>query len=314
MIPAVNTVAVDWITDRVLQALVQGEPAPPRALTFLLRRYVETGREDLSDALGPALARALDRCSSDPEAGPTSTSGVESAEWLMLFVEAAGFSEDERFCGAAAGLVAALVERWPSHGNVVPALRSVEACLSATRLERTNANAAAAIDELERIIGAAYLPGDGLARTTNGRMRELGDLLDHAAAASALLTAYAIAGRLPYSMLAEELMQFARRSWWDDARGGFHAGTANVERSTANVERRTSNDLFIANCEAARVLCRLAALHRDQEYRQAAVIAEQSDYADDAARTLESLLDEYRVMELEATIYGLALGEIQLLR
>jgi uncharacterized protein YyaL (SSP411 family) len=185
----------------------------------------------------------------------------------------------------------------------MPALRSVDACLLATSLESSHRNVAAAIDELERVVGLAYVPGEGLARTMNARVREPGRLIDHAAAASALLTAYSLAGRLPYSMLAEELMQFARRSWWDNERGGFQAETDG-----------SPNDSFVASCEAARVLCRLAALHRDDDYRQAAVIAQRSDYDGDATRTLESLGDRYQAAGLDAACYGLALTELMDLR
>jgi hypothetical protein len=94
-------------------------------------------------------------------------------------------------------------------------------------------------------------------------------------------------------MLAEELMQFARRRWWDEERGGFHANPAP----------------FVSNCESVRVLCRLAALHEDADYRKAAVVAHQSDYADDAKRTLESLGLSYRDQGLDAARYGIALGE-----
>ena len=64
-----------------------------------------------------------------------------------------------------------------------------------------------AIDQLEHVVGGAYQPGagrDASATRAHGTSAISG-------AASALLTAYAITGRLPYSMLAEELMQTARR-------------------------------------------------------------------------------------------------------
>ena len=301
--------ALEWIVERVLEALAGGELVSPAALTLLLRRYAATGRADLGDALGPALARALDRATSPdrPEVG--------GAEWLALFVEAAAISEDERLPAAASALVAALRRSWPSRGALTPALRSIDACLSAAHLGNEDVVAVAAIDELERIVGVTYEPGEGLVG---------GDLRDHAAAAATLLTAFAIAGRLPYAMLAEELIQFARRTWWDDERGGFDAErrtenaerrTKHVERGTENAERSTQNvEPFLANCEAARVLCRLAVLHADPDYRQVAVIARQSDYAEDARRTLESLAPAYRDRGAESAAYGLAIDEFLRLR
>ena len=62
-------------------------------------------------------------------------------------------------------------------------------------------------------------------------------------------------------MLAEELVAIGSRNIHADAAVPIH-------------------------CEAARVLCRLAALHDDADYRRAAVIAEGADYRDEAARIL----------------------------
>ena len=61
------------------------------------------------------------------------------------------------------------------------------------------------------------------------------------------------------------------------------------------------------------MLCRLAALHADEGYRGAAVIATDVDYRGDALRILESLsaraLDSGRSGPDECAAYGLALGE-----
>jgi len=117
-----------------------------------------------------------------------------------------------------------------------------------------------------------------------------GGASDQVRAASALITAYEITGRLPYSMLAEELMQFARQSPAADS------------------------DLVL-HCETARVLCRLAALHDDADYRGAAVIAVNADYRSDAARILTA--QAARALSAspdEAAIYGLALRELIALR
>jgi hypothetical protein len=96
-------------------------------------------------------------------------------------------------------------------------------------------------------------------------------------------------------MLAEELMQFARETLWDDRAGAFHDSTAGSQRS------------FAINCEAAGVLCRLAALHRRSDYRAAAVIRPDADYAGDAVRILRSQSDTYREHGVTSAPYGLAL-------
>jgi uncharacterized protein YyaL (SSP411 family) len=191
-------------------------------------------------------------------------------------------------------------------------MQSVDACLSAAgRLPDTDEIVSPAIDELEHIVGVVYEPGEGLLRTIDRKSAAPGDLRDHVAAVAALLTAYTITGRLPYSMLAEELMQFSRRTWWDSAGGGFKTSAAapNDDRRAMADGGPLNLDQFVANCEASRVLCRLAALHQDAEYRMIAVIAHESNYVEDAKRTLEALGPSYREYGIAAAVYGLALEE-----
>jgi hypothetical protein len=301
IIGAVNGAAIDWLTGAVLQAAARDEPIAPAAVTLLLRCYAHTGRDDVLDVLGPALARALDIVAAHDPA-------VEhDSSWLMVFAEAATLSDDERLPAAAARLTSALRCRWPQRSDVSTAMRSVDACLHAASIipEETAATDVirAAIDELERIIGVAYEPGGGLSHLLYGS-DEGGALRDYIDTAAALLTAYTVTGRLPYSMLAEELMQVARRTWWDDRQRVFVATRESEPSEALNLE------LFLVNCAAARVFCRLAALHADDEYRRMAVIAVNSDYARDAESTLESLASSYREHGVDAAVYGLAVGEL----
>src|SRR4029077_14838820 len=109
----------------------------------------------------------------------------------------------------------------------------------------------------------------------------------HVRAASALLTAFELTGSLPYSMLAEELMVFARRAPSPDA--GLRI-----------------------QCGAARVLCRLAALHDDPEYRGAAVIAGGADYREEASRILAAQTPRaLAAPPAHAAAYGLALLDLR---
>jgi uncharacterized protein YyaL (SSP411 family) len=170
-------------------------------------------------------------------------------------------------------------------------MRALDACLGSAHVVESGGSAivGAAVDELERIIRAAYEPGEGLARLDVPGAS--GTLTDHVAAASALLTAYHVTGRLPYSMLGEELMQCARRRWWDESAGRWNGATV------------------AESCAGARVLCRLAALHADADYRQRSIVAPGADYAGDAERILASVAGEYRGHGVDAAVYGLALDE-----
>jgi hypothetical protein len=249
----------------VLDTLARGEALDASALLFLLRRYRATPNDDLAEAVGRALAVALD--ARDREA-PV----VERSAWLAVFVEASGLSDDGRLRDAIADLVTGLRGAFRSP-SMEQAAAAIGACLHAASLDGFPSLAADAIDELERLIGGAYHPG-----------ADLGQPADQVRAAFTLLLAYTLSGRLPYAMLAEELIQRARAA--------------------------EPGELAIT-CEAARVLCRLAALHDDPEYRAAAVMLADADYRRDAARLLTSQAAEARRRGAAGAIYGLALLELE---
>jgi hypothetical protein len=276
---------LESIIAAVLDALARaradkaGGGPDPAALTFLLRHYLASDRDDLRDALGEALAPAFARAGGE-------TRSLECAAWLTLFAEASAISDDDRLPAAAGALIADLRRAWPSTTIVEHGMASVDACLRAANLADPGEIVPAAIDELERIVGHAYQPGDGIAHTIHAHARARGSLGDHVRSASALLTAFEISGRLPYSMLAEELTQTARR------------------------EVDGAPD-FAARCEVCRVLCRLAALHDDEAYRGAAVVAPDVDYRADAERMLTALASDHVAHESGAGAYGLALLEFR---
>jgi hypothetical protein len=278
--------SIEGVTATILRGLADDEAPTAPALSFLLRQYMRTGRDEIRVALEVALAGALEAWrDADPRA---------RASWLTLFVEAAAASPDERPRQAAGDLRALLSAEW-GHGALTETIASgVEACLQAGRVIEPDP-LAAAIDELERLIAFAYRPGAGIAHELE---RNDGPrcLADQVAAASALLTAFERTGRLPYSMLAEELVQFARRTLWDDKTGGFRAGAEATKP-------------FDVNCAAARVCCRLAVLHATDEYRHAAVVARDTDYRADADETLRWLAGETPAQRMLQGMYGLALAE-----
>src|SRR5262245_9353515 len=215
--------AVSKLEDAVLAALARGEPPGDigaHALLLLLRRYHAGARDDIGDVLGRALAAALETHTSDRSTGAR-------AAWLAVFVEASSLSDDERLIGAVGALATGLRELWRSH-RIDERAAAIGGCLVAAGLEPFQSYAPDAIDELERLVARTYEPGE-----------VFGDTADQVRTASTLLTAYALSGRLPYSMLAEELIQPMRT-------GGAAGPSA-----------------FAVSCEGARVLCRLANLHDD---------------------------------------------------
>ena len=278
---------LDGLTDGVIAAAFDGPP-DPEVLTFLLRRYRATGRDDLTAILEPALARGVGTSRS-------AAACTARARWLEAFVTAAPLSSDPRMQTAIEDLVAALRGEWKRIDRVADLLIAVDACLLATSAFETPGLVRDAVDQLERTVGAAYRPGCGVASSI--RQPDGARLLsDQIAGVSALVNACIFTGRLPYGMLAEELMQFARRTFWNDDAGAF----------ADEAERRTA---YVANCDAARALCRLVRLVEDEEYRTGAVVASDSDYRGDASRILATQLDVARADAARAAPYGLALDD-----
>lgn len=239
-------------------------PLNPTALTCLLRLFGATGRDDIRERLGEALTLALDTHQSE-------TRLARRAAWLSMFRQALALSDDDRLASAAAHLALSIRDGWRASTGIGESMCAVDACLGAAGVASDTSLVADAVDELERLVGRAYNPGDGI-----------GDCADQVRTSAALLTAYEVTGRVPYAMLAEELMH---------ASGPALASAA-----------------FIIRCEAVRALCRLAALHDDADYRAAAVIAPDANYRADARRILGALPHHDGVDE--AAIYALALSEL----
>ena len=282
--------AIESVTDVVLQALARDAAPTAAAVRFLLRRYAATGRDEIREALEPALARGLEAWPQVPR--------DEHPGWLLLFGEAAAVSDDDRLRDAARDLMASLREGWGRESRIDIAAASVDACLRASDRDIPREILQAAIDELERVVAGAYRPGEGVSRTAGVGGGPRGRLADQMGVASALLTAFECTSRLPYSMLAEELVQFARRTLWDTEIGGFFDGDEGAKP-------------FALNCEAASVFCRLALLHGSDEYQSAAVVASDADYGRDAGQILRWLAPSAPDLGLAGAVYGLAAGDWQ---
>ena len=260
---------VDEITTAVLEALARGDAPTPESLRLLLRGYATTGRDEFRAAIEPGLAQALELAAdSSSEAAP---------RWLVLFAEAADASDDPRLLEAASDLATKARMNWGGAQPIDASAASVDACLRALPLLGVD-SARGSIDELERLVAASYEPGSGIGGTVD----------DEITVASALLTAFGVTDRLPYAMLAEELVRHARAELLNSSAVPF---------STA--------------CGAASALSRMAALHQVTEYRSAAVIAPDADYARDAVCLLERAAHNQQTFGLAAAGYALAAGELQ---
>jgi hypothetical protein len=271
---------LEAIAMRVIHAVAREGATSASGARLLLRQYLATGRDDIRDALGIALAQALAHAAEEPTI-------AGRAAWLSLLVEAVAVADDDRIVAAARGLADTLSAGWPAADALRDGAPSVDACLQASAVVDPREIVPAAIDELERIVAASYRPGAGLTDPASARS---GSCADHVRTASALLTAFELTGRLPYSMLAEELMQ----------------GT---------LRRLTPDDELATQCDTARVLCRLAALHDAAEYRSAAVIASGADYRADAARLLRAQAPRVGAASTaDAALYAVAMRELTSLR
>jgi hypothetical protein len=281
--------AIDWVTGAVAEALEKAERIGPAALTFLLSRYRTTGRADLQALLEQALTHALEEYTVEETT-------IGRARWLTMFAGAVTVSGDDRLRAAGDRLAKTLRGEWGGEVSIEACAPGLDACMKWS-MECQPALLAAVIDELERIVGAAYDPGEGVARSTSQLCSERGRLVDHVALAATLLTAYDVTARLPYSMLAEELMGFANRVLWDETASRYRVAAA------------TSETAFLLNCSAASVLCRLGALHDTPAYREGAVVAPEARYAHQADRLLDAEEARYRQFGLASAAYGLALQE-----
>jgi hypothetical protein len=254
----------------IIESLLRGDaPLGPDALTFLMRRYAATGDAQLRPALERGLTQALDQV----------VDGDSPAAWIHVLCEAAAITDDERIADAVAGASRALRDQWPCRGSLRDAMRSVDACLAAASLVGSDL-VAASIDELERIVGLVYRPGERLPRTLQNPDGDDGGVEEHVAAATALLTAHDVTARLPYSMLAEELIQPVRAM---GAPKGPH---------------------YVL------VLCRLARLHDDEEYARAAVVARESDYRAEARAILENVGRNVDANREDAALFGIVTDEL----
>lgn len=145
----------------------------------------------------------------------------------------------------------------------------VSATLRAAELLDDTALGEFALKSLERIVVSCYSPGAGIAHCLEGRPSVRGLLDDQIAMAAAHLDAHAATGNIVYEMMAQELAHYAVRTMWDDERGGFFNRSVPEASERVGLMRERLKP-FVGNCDAARVLKRLAAVKGDHNFGEQA--------------------------------------------
>ena len=126
-----------------------------------------------------------------------------------------------------------------------------------------------AVKSLERVLLGCYKPGLGVAHYWNGEPHVRGLLADQMAMTSACLDAFHVTGNVVYEMMAEELGHYAMRTMFDESGGGFFDREPDAGEQTIGLMRRTLKP-FVANCDAAAILVRLASASGEEDFVRAA--------------------------------------------
>ena len=159
----------------------------------------------------------------------------------------------------------ALDERLYADWNAV----TVSAVLHAARVLADDHLRDFAIKSLERVVLACYRPGAGVAHYFDGEAHVRGLLDDQIAMATAHLDAYDATGNIVYEMMAEELAHYAVRTMWDEQGGGFfdRARPDDADDAVIGLLRRPVKP-FAVNCDAVRLLRRLAGTSGESQFAQ----------------------------------------------
>jgi uncharacterized protein YyaL (SSP411 family) len=136
----------------------------------------------------------------------------------------------------------------------------VSSALRAARVMQDDGLRTFALRSLDRVALRHYRPGHGVAHCIEGDEEIRGLLDDQVAMASAHLDAYEVTEDIVHEMMAEELGRQAVIACGDAEGGGFF-DRASSDRDVGLLRRR--HKPFVANCEAARMLRRLAAVCGD---------------------------------------------------
>ena len=153
-----------------------------------------------------------------------------------------------------------------------------------------------AVDALEHVVAGTYERGRGIAHRVGERSSVRGLLADQVQASAALLDLHELTDRAVYLDMAQELMFFALQHLWDTAGGGGFLDRLHAPDDIGLLRERVRP--FAANCEAARVLLRLANLTTDLVFRERALT------------TLAMQTAVARAHGIDAAAYALAMRDL----
>ena len=153
-----------------------------------------------------------------------------------------------------------------------------------------------AVDAMEHVVAGTYERGGGIAHRAGSRTGVRGLLSDQVRAAAALLDLHALTDREVYLDMARELMHFAIQHLWDTGGGGGFLDRVHGPEDVGLL--REPLRPFVVNCEAARVLLRLATITADPAFR------------DRAAATLAAQTAAARAYGVDAAPYALAMRDL----
>ncbi|MYN67109.1 MAG: thioredoxin domain-containing protein [Acidobacteria bacterium] len=153
-----------------------------------------------------------------------------------------------------------------------------------------------AVDAMEHVVAGTYERGGGIAHRSGSRTGVRGLLSDQVRAAAALLDLHALTDREVYLDMAQELMHFAIQHLWDPSGGGGFLDRVHGPEDIGLL--REPLQPFAVNCEAARVLLRLATITADPAFR------------DRAVATLAAQTAAARAHGVDAAPYALAMRDL----
>lgn len=153
-----------------------------------------------------------------------------------------------------------------------------------------------AVDAMEHVVAGTYERGGGIAHRAGSRTGVRGLLSDQVRSAAALLDLHALTDREVYLDMAQELMHFAIQHLWDTSGGGGFLDRVHGPEDVGLL--REPLRPFAVNCEAARVLLRLANITASPAFR------------DRAAATLAAQTAAARAHGVDAAPYALAVRDL----